>query len=213
MPTVTKIEPQKRRKNRVNVHLDGAFAFGLAEAVLARHALRVGDVLTDAQRRQIEQGEVRAEAFERATRLLGMRPHGERELRTKLGRGDYGPAVVDAVVEELKRLDYLDDAAFALSKAKDAAGYKKHGSRRAVAELRRVGVAAETAERAVAAAYEDNDDAAVAQSLVEKKLPGLRRFDDQTKRRRLYGMLARRGFEPELIGEVVATALTRTADH
>ncbi len=203
MPKVTRIEPQKRRKARVNVFLDEQFAFGLSEAVLARTGLRVGDVLTAADREHIEQGEVRAEVFGRATHLLGLRPHGEKELRTKLARGDYGPPVIDAVIEELKRLDYLNDAAFARAKARDAARVKRHGSRRAVAELRQVGVDEATAQAAVGEVYGDHDDVAVARNLVAKRLPGLQRHGRDVARRRLYGMLARRGFEPEQISEAI----------
>ena len=45
MRKITAIEVQKRRPNRVNIHLDGEFAFGLARIVAAW--LRVGQELSE----------------------------------------------------------------------------------------------------------------------------------------------------------------------
>ena len=47
MPTITKIVEQKKRPNRRNIYLDGAFAFGLNDNVVARFRLREGLTLTD----------------------------------------------------------------------------------------------------------------------------------------------------------------------
>ncbi|MEM8876187.1 MAG: RecX family transcriptional regulator [Planctomycetota bacterium] len=208
MPTITAISPQKRRKNRSNIYLDGKFAFGLSDSVVAARGLGIGTELTDELRADIEQGELRAEAFEAGTRLLSMRLQGESELRTKLKRRDFPPAVIDAVVEELRRLGYLNDAAFAEAKARDAAKARGHGSRRALAELRKVGVDEKTAAAAVEKVYEEHDDVAVARDLAAKKLRTLTRFDDATKKRRLYGMLARRGFDSEICATVIDEVLS-----
>ena len=42
MPTITRIDEQRRRKNRRNVYLDGAFAFGCNLNVVAKFRLREG---------------------------------------------------------------------------------------------------------------------------------------------------------------------------
>ncbi|MEM6561797.1 MAG: regulatory protein RecX, partial [Planctomycetota bacterium] len=179
----------------------------LADSVVAERGLGIGTELTDELRGEIERGELRAEAFEAGTRLLSMRLQGESELRTKLRRRDFPPTVIDAVVEELRRLGYLNDAVFAEAKARDAAKARGHGSRRALAELRKVGVDEQTAAAAVGRVYAEHDDRAVALQLAVKKLRGLARFDDATKRRRLYGMLARRGFESEVCASVIDEVL------
>jgi regulatory protein len=45
MKKITALEVQKKNPNRVNLHLDGEFAFGLARITAAW--LKVGDVLSD----------------------------------------------------------------------------------------------------------------------------------------------------------------------
>ena len=43
---ITRIEPQQKRRDRVNVYADGIFAVGISKETLLRAALRVGDELT-----------------------------------------------------------------------------------------------------------------------------------------------------------------------
>ena len=207
MPKITAISEQRRRKNRRSVHIDGEFAFGCNVNVVARFRLREGMTISESLRREIEEGEVQQEAFDHATRLLGMRMQSERELRTKLGRKDYGAGAIDAVIENLKRLNYVDDAKFAASRAADQANVKKHGKVRAVQELMKSGVARPLAEKATAAAYQDVDPRAAAFELANKRVPGLRRLDAETAKRRLVGFLQRRGFDFETVQYAVEKAL------
>ena len=209
MPTITRIEPQKRRPNRRSVYVDGQFAFGCNVNVVARFRLREGMSLDDEQRRQIEAGEVRQEAFDHAMRLIGGRMQTERELRTKLGRRAYGPAVVDAVIADLKRLGYVDDARLAQTRAADQARVKRHGKQRAVQELVKSGVARPTAERAVAEAYQGVDPGAAAAEVAAKKAASLKRLDPLTAKRRLVGFLQRRGFDYEAVQHAVERTLGR----
>ena len=207
MPTVTDITEQKRRPNRRSVYLDGTFAFGCNVNVVAKFRLQIGEVLSAERVEEIEQGEVRQECFDRAVKYLEQRLHSRAELRRKVGRRDYPAEVVEQVLNDLERLGYVDDAKFAAAKATDAAGFKKHGPRRAALELRKAGVDQATVERAVDAVYEDADSLSVARELAEKKAPALRKLDPAVARRRLYGMLLRRGFEYETVKPVVEAVL------
>ena len=207
MPKITAITEQRRRKNRRSVYIDGEFAFGCNVNVVARFRLREGMTISDSLRKEIEEGEVQQEAFDHATRLLGMRMQSERELRTKLGRKDYGPTAIDAVIENLKRLNYVDDTKFAASRAADQANVKRHGKVRAVQELMKSGVARPLAEKAAAAAYQDVDPKQAAVELATKRLPSLRRLQPDAAKRRLIGFLQRRGFDYETVQHAVEKTL------
>lgn len=207
MPTVTKISEQKRRPNRRNVHLDGAFAFGCNVNVVARFRLREGLVLSDEQVRQIEIGEVKQEALDAGLRLLQTRLQSTAEMRRKLMRKEYGDTIVDAVIADLTRLGYLDDARFAKTKALSAAQHKQHGRRRAKIELLKAGVQGEVADKALGDVYEATDTLAVARELARKQAPRLMRLEPDVARRRLVGMLQRRGFDYDDIKPVVDEVL------
>ena len=115
--------------------------------------------------------------------------------------------MINTVLDDLARLGYLDDRRFAAAKTLSTMQHKHHGRRRAYLELIKTGVAGEIAARAVEDAYESSDSVAVARQLAEKKIAVLRKLDPQTARRRLAGMLQRRGFDYETIKNVIDQVL------
>ena len=149
MPIITKISEQKRRENRRNIYIDGAFAFGVNLNVVARFHLREGLSLSAEDVAAIERGEVRQECFDRAIRILEGRLHGRQELKRKLSRHEFGEGVIEGVLNDLERLAYVDDERFAKVRAQSAAQYKHHGKRRAMAELLRVGIKSAVAQKAL----------------------------------------------------------------
>lgn len=207
MPTITRITEQKRRPNRRNIFLDGAFAFGVNVNVVARFRLVEGMVLSAEQVRQIEVGEVKQECFDQAMKFLERRLHSRAELFKKLMRREYGEKIVNEVLDDLTRLEYVNDARFAHTKAQAAAQHKHHGQRRAFLELLKSGVDRTTADRALEDVYETHDSLAVARQLAQKKAPSLKRLDLPTARRRLIGMLLRRGFDYDTIRPVIDEVL------
>jgi regulatory protein len=207
MPTITHIAEQRRQKNRRNIFLDGAFAFGCNINVVARFRLRKGMTLSADEVANIQQGEVRQECLDEALEMLQRRLHGSTEVRRKLARKEYGDTVIAAVLEDLKRLGYLDDERFARTKALSAAQHKHHGKRRAKVELLKAGVDSDTADRALDDVYDSHDSLAVARELAQKQAARLKKLDPQTARRRLFGMLQRRGFDYETVKPVVDETL------
>jgi regulatory protein len=199
MPSITRIIPQKRNENRRNIYLDGHFAFGCNVATCARFRLQVGMEISADDLRAIEFGEVKQECFDKAVALLTLRLHSRAELFKKLGRHEWGDGVVDAVIDDLTHMGYVDDARFASQKAESAAKHKLQGRRRAFLELIRSGVNGDVATKAVAEVYGKNDSAAIAKKLCEKNAARLRKLEPHVARRRLAGMLQRRGFDYETV--------------
>lgn len=165
--------------------------------------------LTEEQVRAVERGEVKQECFDKAMKSLERRLHSRAELSRKLMRHEYGESVVNDVLEDLTRLGYLDDERFARTRALAAAERKQHGRRRAMVELLKSGVKEDVARRALDDVYDDRDTQAVARRLAEKQAPRLRKLDPLVARRRLAGMLQRRGFDYQdvrpLIDQVLGT--------
>src|ERR1700684_3331505 len=114
MPIVTKITEQKRRANRRSVYLDGTFAFGCNLNVIARFRLREGLQLSPDEIEQIQCGEIRQECFDAAMRYLESRLHSRRELKQKLMRKEIGEPIIDGVLDDLQRMNYIDDTKFAM---------------------------------------------------------------------------------------------------
>ena len=212
LPTVTKIQEQRRRANRRNVFLDGTFAFGCNLNVIARFRLREGLSLTADEVEQIQRGEIRQECLDAAMRYLESRLHSRSELRRKLIRKEFGALITDGVLDDLARMNYLDDSKFAIAKATSAAKYKQHGPRRAMMELMKSGVKSEVAKTATAQVYQDKSDTlALAMKLAERQAARLKRLDPAVAKRRLVGMLLRRGYDFTYIKPVVEKILGKGA--
>jgi len=203
MPVITQIVEPKARPNRRRIYLDGKFAFTVKLNVVAKFRLREGLELSLDQITGIEQGEIRQECLDKALKLLGGRLHSHSELKRKLFRQEYSPATIDEVLDDLKRLGYIDDQRFAKTKALSAAQHKHHGPRRAMMELMKAGVKRDVAEGAVGEVYESNDNIAAARQLAQKQAARLKKLDPQVAKRRLAGMLQRRGFDYDAIRPVI----------
>ena len=200
MKTITGLKAGKRREKRVNVFLDGSFAFSLAADVVAQADLRVGQELSSDEERKLAGADEYRRCFNAAARLLGYRPRSRAEVRERLaGRGFTAPTVT-RVISRLGELELLDDAAFARAWTENREEFSPRGRRLVKMELRRKGLDRETIEQAVATVDED----AGARRAAEKKLRTLPADDYDTFRRRLWDYLARRGFGYETIERTVA---------
>jgi regulatory protein len=151
--------------------------------------------------------------YDRALKLLGFRARSVAELRRHLLRKGEPAADVEAAIERLRDQKYLDDADFARQFARTkllAAGASR---RRIVQELSRRGVTRDVADEAIEQLRDADgvDPAAAIRRVAEKKWRSLARFDDFTRRRRLYAFLARRGFDADEI-KTVMTALGEAID-
>jgi regulatory protein len=197
------------RLERVRIHVDGEQRprLEIALDLLLRSGLAVGDALDPAAAADLEREDEGYRAREAAIRLLAHRARSEAELRQRLARRDFAPALVDRTLAWLDERGYLDDRAFAEAFVRDRLRLRPRGRIGLIQELRRKGVDGNTAEAAtdaVMAAEGVNDGGLAletARAWARKNAPlvrAARRDAEQCgrARRRLYGHLARRGFTP-----------------
>lgn len=108
-------------------------------------------------------------AKDKAFRLLEFRSHSEKELSDKLLRAGADEEDVGKILDLCREYSLVNDAAYALRKAKDLKNFKKYGRRRIERELYSKGISAED----VRAAMEELDfDDETLLPLVRKKLRG-----------------------------------------
>ena len=206
MPLITALKVQKRSANRVSVFLDGKFAFGLTAKVAERFELKAGMELSPAEVEAILQREVQQECFDKATDYLSRRMHSRLELRRKLLRAQFTAEVIEAVLSRLQDLGYVNDEEFARQKLAQSQ-HKLIGERRAMQDLMKAGLKGDVARAAVGEHFNTEEARNNAEKLIEKKLPSLRRLDPITAKRRLIGLLQRRGFDYDTIKPLVDKAL------
>lgn len=200
---ITRIETQKRKKNRYSVFLNDEFAFGLDAAVVTKFNLSVGDQLSQEKVDDLLQEEEKRRVKEKAYRYLAGRAHSEKELRDKLLRKGFEETRIDAVIAELKDVGYLDDASFARSYAQSRLSNKPMGAFLLRRELQQKGVAEPLIKSAIEEAYSGVDEEELATELVRRRAARYRELEEEKKKKRLYDFLRRRGFRWEVVKRVI----------
>ncbi|MDE7394991.1 MAG: RecX family transcriptional regulator, partial [Clostridiales bacterium] len=112
MGKITDIQPQKKRKSRVSIYIDGEFFCGLEKLTALEHRLKIGDEVNEEKlSRAVFESEV-TQAFDKAAGHLAARPHSEEELRKYLTEKGFSSAVIDRALEKMSSYGYIDDAEF-----------------------------------------------------------------------------------------------------
>jgi regulatory protein len=140
-------------------------------------------------------------AYHRALDYLSYRPRSESEMRYYLSDKDYPDHVVEEVLARLRRVDLVDDVAFAQYWCDNRARLRPRGKRMLRHELRQKGVNS----RAIDEALETYDELVAVDKVARDQARRLTHLPPDKFRRRLTGRLARRGFSYDLIRETLAT--------
>ncbi|MGH2561379.1 MAG: regulatory protein RecX [Thermomicrobiales bacterium] len=190
---ITRIAVQERDPNRLNVDLDGAFAFGVSREIAADERLEVGLDLPAGRVAAIVARDQVGKATDRAISLLARRPRSTREIRDRLRQKGFEAPAIDAAVEKLEGWNYVDDAEFARYWVENRETHKPRGRRLLEQELRTKGVDREVIRDAIDDAELDERTSAL--EVGRAKLRSYAGLEPVVARRRLGSYLARRGYD------------------
>lgn len=204
MQTVTQILEHPRKPGRYIVLVDGSEFATVSAETLAETKMRIGIVVDDALAARLNDAAEDTAMYDRALNLLSFRSRSSRELQRRLTEKGGSRERADRVIQRLLDAGLVNDGDFArqLTRSKLAGGASR---RRVQQELFKRGVARDVADEAVADVVEDEGltDTDSIERVARKKWRTLRDLDDPTRRRRLYGFLARRGFDSSDVSRVV----------
>lgn len=199
MGKITALRTGKGRRQRVNVYLDGQFAFSLDSEVVAREGLQTEQSLSPEQVEALVESDQHQRCFSAATRYLSYRPRSESELRDRLRRRGFDAATMEAVIGRLKEQGLVDDTAFARYWAENRESFSPRSRWLTRVELRQKGIADDT----IVSAVDVIDDEASAYKAALSKAHSLRQVNYVDFRRRLGEYLKRRGFTYGVISHAV----------
>jgi regulatory protein len=196
MQRITALKLQKRNHQRVNVYLDGAYAFGLARIVAAW--LAIGTELSDEKIAQLQAEDQRESAYQRALNLINFRPRTELEIRQNLRRHNMEEEIIQYVLKRLKESGLVNDAGFAQVWVDNRADLRPRSRRALAFELRQRGVDSTTIEETL----DKVDDSAMAYQAAQRQAPKIKNFEWREFRLKMLRYLAQRGFTYEVSAEV-----------
>jgi len=202
---ISGIVPATRPAGRFAVLVDGREAAVLTLEAIERLRLTVGGSAAGLEE-QIALEAKRLHAYDRALNMLAFRARSSRDLARALQRKGEEKPHVDWAIERLREQGLLDDAAFARSFARAKVVDGKQSRRRVQQDLARKGVSRSLSDEAIDTVIEEEgvDQRAIVEEAARKKLRSLAGLEPAVQRRRLYGFLARRGYEIDDIRSVLS---------
>jgi regulatory protein len=203
MAKITALETQKRDPNRVNVHLDGEYAFSLARIVAAW--LQVGQELEAQKIEALQAQDASERAYQQAMLFLSYRARSTAEIRQNLKRHKLPPEAIEETIERLKAEKLADDGQFAKAWVENRSTFRPRSRMALSVELRQKGIP----EEAARAALTDVDEETLAYDAALKRARRLESLEWNEFRTKLSQYLGRRGFSYA----VAASVVSRTWDE
>lgn len=204
--TVTKMTPGVRDPNRVNIFLDGHFAFSLDMAQVVDAGIKIGYKVTLARLEELRQMSEFGKLYQRTLEWVLTRSHSVRETRDYLRRrqikrrqlnrqrareekkplAELEDNVMQLVLDRLVEKGYLNDRKFAEFYVENRYVRRGISHKRLRMELQKKGVNPELITAAMTK-IERNEDEEILKMIAKKR----KKYDDF----QLIGYLVRQGFD------------------
>ena len=188
---VTDLRQGVKNPNRVNVFIDGKFAFSLDMTQIVDYRLKVGQMLTEEELMECKRASEFGKLYQRALEWVLMRPRSERELNDYLYKKIYEKKLdknyIKTIFERLKEKGYVDDRKFAKYWVENRFVKKGISQKRLRMELIKKGVAKEIIEEVLDGR---NDEEEIDKIITKKRT----KYDDE----KLINYLCRQGFSYQL---------------
>ena len=198
METITDIKPQRRDKDRVNIFLDGEYAFSIADK--KARMLTVGQGLLSVEITNLLEADQLDNAYEKAARFIEYRPRSVLEVHDRLVRYGVEIKVIEKVTIRLQVENVLDDTKFALLWVENRRAFRPRGKLLLHKELIEKGIDDSDIENALSEVEELPD----ALQLVYSKLSKYDGLSSDSFRNKIWSLLARRGFDYSVINDVIS---------
>lgn len=195
---ITAIKVQKRRPQRVNIYLDGEFAFGLSRIVAGW--LQVGQELSEEKITSLRNEDEREVAYQRALKFISYQMRTESQVRQKLSETGFPEDVIQSTMQRLNHSGLIDDNSYAKLWVENRSDLHPRSHRALAYELRRKGISDQVITQALKDAVPEETLAYKAGLKQSRKL---RELEKPEFRRKLSGFLARRGFSYEIISRTI----------
>ena len=196
MLTITRLEPQKRNPERLNVYLDGEFAFGISRRVAPW--LEEGDQLSQQKIAALQNEDKIEAAYQRALNFLSYRSRSENEIRQNLQKHKIEEEIIPEVLSRLREDRLVNDRDFANQWVENRNKFHPRGKHALRTELIKKGISNLIIEEIL----QDINEEELALKFARGKISRLIALEKQEYQKKMYGYLSRRGFDYSLSREV-----------
>ncbi|MFU2419014.1 recombination regulator RecX [Peptacetobacter hiranonis] len=205
MSIITKIEAQKRSKDRVNIYVDEEYFMAVYAELVYTHSLKKGMEIDKESLESLLHDEMYMKAKNKALSILSKSDQSEKKLREKL-LNDYDENIVEEVIEFLKGYKLIDDNLLAEKIVHDNMNLSKFGKNKIKQNLYNKGIAASDIQDAISQ-IDPDEEYENAKYLAEKRLKRLKGEDKNKINQKIYQHLAYKGFNYDIIKRVLRELL------
>ena len=229
---VTDITRQQKNNDRVNIFLDGQFAFGLHIEVLLKHHLKKNQEISEHQIAELKSADAFHQAYDKALNFLSVRPRSSREIMQYLRQRliykhpDYSQfdqadakqqfiteqqTSIEQVLDRLGQAGYINDVEFAQWWISNRQQFRPRGKRLLLLELKAKGVSDIDIQSALTTPREEGhfsserteySETDAATQLATKYLKKTLRLSPFEQKQKLSRYLASKGFDWDVINQV-----------
>ena len=196
---ITAIEPQQKNAQRVNIYLNGEFAFGLARIVATW--LQIGQDLSDEKIASLKAEDESEAVYQKALHFISYRPRSSMEVRQNLTKRGISETLTAETVNRLQQNGLLNDESFAKTWTENRNEFRPRSKSALRMELRQKGIDEEIIQTVL---EEQVDEEALARAAAHKHARRLEGLEWTEFRKKLGGFLARRGFSYATLAPVVS---------
>ncbi len=204
---ITKIEMQKKNKERVSIFIEGDYAFSCSAELVYTHGLRANNAVNIEKLTEIVCEDNYLKCKNEALRLIERSYKTEKEVFDKLLKREYEEKTIARVIEFLKSYNFLNDEQYVSLYIKEK--IKAQGKNKIKYSLLKKGIHEVLLEEKLMEV--DNVlEITTAISLAEKRYKILLKSERENRKiyNKLWEYLMRKGYDKEIINEVLAKVVS-----
>lgn len=206
MGKITKIEVQKRNKERVNVYIDNVYAFAAFSELVYKENLRINCEVDEEKLLSIAKKENLAKCKETALKIIERSYKTEKEMQKRLMEKGFDSDSINIVISFLKEYNFINDNNYTKMYVKDKMA--SQGKQKIKYSLIRKGISSDIIDNVIEEIRVD-DEEEVAFELAKKKYKSLLRSEKD--RYKLWNKLCRylvgRGYDYSISKDVTNQVL------
>lgn len=206
---ITKIEIQKRNKEKANIYVDDKYSFSLSLNGLIESKIKEGADIDEEIIERLKLQDAPRLASVCALNIISYSMKTEKELRRKLSEKKFDDKAIDYAINKMKSYGYLDDAHYVKTYIETRAVPQNWGEQKIIINLLQKGVDINLIKNVIEEVYSDDMKKEAISEVVRKYSNKLNSGDRSKDKQKLYRYLASKGYSYDLIN----TAITEYFDN
>ena len=202
MNIITKIEGQKRNKDRANIYIDNEYAFSLSCELVYKEGLKVNEKIDIEKIKVVAKKDNYLKCKNTALRIVEKTFKSEKELKDKLILKGYDNEAIDKTISFLKEYNFLSDNNYAKMYVKDKS--RVQGKNKIKFDLIKKGINDNIIEEEISNIDREDEREGAYNLAVKKYNTIVKREDDKFKlSQKLYRFLLSKGYDYDTVSYAV----------